>query len=237
MAIYNIYCDESCHLERDDSNAMVLGAIWCPKDKVRSVHKEIKAIRLRHELSPHTEIKWNKVSPSKVGFYLDLVDYFFGAPDLHFRALVIPNKRVLNHQAFSSDHNTWYYKMVFNLLKVIFDSSNRFHIYLDQKDTQSAERIRKLHEVLAHNIYDFDRNIVERVESVQSKEVGILQLGDLLMGAVGKANRNLSQRSDAKNSIIERIRRRSGKSLTKSTLQREDKVNIFIWQGSGADEQ
>ena len=27
-SIYNIYCDESCHLENDCEKAMVLGAIW-----------------------------------------------------------------------------------------------------------------------------------------------------------------------------------------------------------------
>ena len=30
---FNVYCDESCHLEHSSSNAMALGAIWCPKQK------------------------------------------------------------------------------------------------------------------------------------------------------------------------------------------------------------
>ena len=30
---YNVYCDESCHLENDGQKAMVLGAIWCPLEK------------------------------------------------------------------------------------------------------------------------------------------------------------------------------------------------------------
>ena len=28
--VFNIYCDESCHLEHDRQQVMVLGAIWCP---------------------------------------------------------------------------------------------------------------------------------------------------------------------------------------------------------------
>ncbi|NTV59869.1 MAG: DUF3800 domain-containing protein, partial [Chlorobiaceae bacterium] len=39
---FNIYCDESCHLEHDRQKAMVLGAIWCPLDKTREI-----AVRLR----------------------------------------------------------------------------------------------------------------------------------------------------------------------------------------------
>ncbi|MCL0066152.1 DUF3800 domain-containing protein, partial [Dehalococcoidia bacterium] len=27
---YNIYCDESYHLEHDHQEIMVLGALWCP---------------------------------------------------------------------------------------------------------------------------------------------------------------------------------------------------------------
>jgi hypothetical protein len=32
---FNIYCDESCHLENDHQKVMVLGAVWCPFDKTR----------------------------------------------------------------------------------------------------------------------------------------------------------------------------------------------------------
>jgi len=28
--VFNVYCDESCHLENDHQTAMVLGAVWCP---------------------------------------------------------------------------------------------------------------------------------------------------------------------------------------------------------------
>ena len=29
---YNIYCDESCHLEHDGIKPMAIGAVWCPKE-------------------------------------------------------------------------------------------------------------------------------------------------------------------------------------------------------------
>ena len=35
---YNIYCDESCHLQNDKSNVMVLGAIWCAKEKKQEIY-------------------------------------------------------------------------------------------------------------------------------------------------------------------------------------------------------
>ena len=46
---YNIYCDESCHLPNDTSNTMVLGGIWCLKEKkkdkyIGKIYKKIKEI-------------------------------------------------------------------------------------------------------------------------------------------------------------------------------------------------
>ncbi len=39
--ICNIYCNESCHLENDHQQAMVLGAIWCPIErKLNNCHKK-----------------------------------------------------------------------------------------------------------------------------------------------------------------------------------------------------
>jgi hypothetical protein len=43
--VYNIYCDESCHLEHDRQCAMVLGAIWCPKDKAHDIALRIREIK------------------------------------------------------------------------------------------------------------------------------------------------------------------------------------------------
>ena len=31
--LYNIYCDESCHLEHDGEKVMLIGGVWCPSNK------------------------------------------------------------------------------------------------------------------------------------------------------------------------------------------------------------
>lgn len=33
--LYNVYCDETCHLENDGINVMVLGAVWCPQSRLK----------------------------------------------------------------------------------------------------------------------------------------------------------------------------------------------------------
>lgn len=229
--IYNIYCDESCHLEHDRQPVMVLGAVWCPLEKAREISVHIRDIKTRHGLSAKFEVKWTKVSPGKQAFYLDLVDYFFENADLHFRALIVPDKSKLQHELYGQTHDTWYYKMYFDMLKVIFDPQAHYRIYVDIKDTRSAARIDRLHDVLCNNIYDFQQQIIERVQTVRSHEVEILQLTDLLIGAVSYVNRGLYMNA-AKDAVVGRMGERSGYSLTKTTLLREDKVNLFMWQAA-----
>ncbi|MGH2493461.1 MAG: DUF3800 domain-containing protein, partial [Ktedonobacteraceae bacterium] len=175
------------------------------------------------------EIKWLKVSRAKRTFYIDLVDYFFDDDDLHFRALIVPEKSRLRHQDFSQDHDSWYYKMYFDMLKVLLVPQAEYRIYLDIKDTRGADKIRELHDVLCNNMYDFERKIIKRVQIIRSHEVEQLQLADLLIGIIGYANRGL-ETNQGKLALVERMRHRSGYNLTKSTLLREDKVNLFRWE-------
>ncbi len=227
--IINIYCDESCHLENDHQAIMVLGAVWCPLEKVREITLRIREIKRQYGLSPQFEMKWTKVSPALVAFYQQIVDYFFDDDDLHFRALVVSDKSKLQHHRFDQNHDDWYFKMYFDLLKILLTPDTQFNIYLDIKDTCSARKVARLHDVLSNNMYDFNRSIIQRVQTVRSHEVEILQLADILIGAVSYANRGL-ETSTAKLALVERMRARSKYALTKSTLLRENKVNLFHWR-------
>ncbi len=226
---FNIYCDESCHLMHNTGKAMVFGAIWCPARKRHEAFKRIREIKVKHGFKPDFEIKWNKVSPAKADFYLNLIDYFFDDDDLHFRALVVPDKTALNHKAFNQDHDTFYYKMCFDLLKVILSPDCAYNIYIDIKDSRSRHKVEELHRVLRNNHYDFHDQIIKRIQQVHSNEVELLQITDLLVGAIGYLHRDLKENA-GKIKLIERIRKRSGYSLLKSTLYKEEKMNIFVWK-------
>ncbi|PHQ27368.1 hypothetical protein CLH62_07315 [Marinobacter guineae] len=225
---YNVYCDESCHLENDGQKAMVLGAVWCPKDKRLEIAERIREIKQKHGLEGDFEIKWTKVSPSKLAFYQDIVDYFFDDDDLHFRGLVVPDKSVLDHKQHQQDHDEWYYKMYFTMLKTIFDPESRYYVYIDIKDTLGHEKVEKLQDILCTNAYDFSRKMIADVKRVHSHEVEHLQVADLLIGALSYLHRGLSGNS-AKEALIARIRQRSGYRLTLNTMMRELKFNLLIW--------
>ncbi len=238
----NIYCDESCHLENDNEQVMALGAVYCPASKKAEIFQRLSEIKAKHNVIPkhrkhpkdnraYYEMKWNKVSNSKLGYYKEVIDYFFDDDDLHFRVLIVPDKRQLEHEKFGHTHDIFYYKMYFSMLKVIFNPEKGHNIYLDIKDTRSREKVHKLEHVLRNDKYDFAKEIIYRVQQVRSHEVELIQLADLLTGAVAYINRGLHG-STAKNKLIDQIRHRSRYSLQKSTLIREQKFNIFIWESS-----
>lgn len=239
--IINIYCDESCHLQNDKQNVMVFGAMYCPIEKKDEIFERLLQLKYRHNLIPqrkknpkdnraYYELKWNKVSMSKLDYFKDVINYFFDDDDIQFRGLVVADKSVIDYERFNHDHDTFYYKMYYGMLKVIFKPNYSHHIYIDIKDTRSREKVHKLEEVLRNDNYDYNRDIIKKVQQVRSHEVEILQLTDLIIGAVGYVNRGLGT-SKAKNELVELIRERSGYSLTKSTLLREKKFNLFIWRG------
>lgn len=226
----NIYCDESCHLENDDVKIMGLGAVWFPKRKKEEIFDRVREIKVKHGLPPWFEIKWHKVSPAKEDFFLDIVDYFFDDDDLHFRCLIVPDKTKLDHAAYNQTHDDFYYKMYFDLIKIILTPECAHHIYLDIKDTKSQDKILKLQDYLRRTHYDFEKKIIKKVQHIRSHEAQALQLVDLLLGAIVYFHRELST-SSTKLKIIQKIKHRSGYNLNQNTLPKEDKLNLFIWKG------
>lgn len=230
--LYNVYCDESCHLENDDSNVMVLGAIWCPQRKLQEINDRIREIKKQDGISPTTELKWVKVSPAGVQVYKDLIDYFFDDDNLHFRALIIPDKSRLNHAYFNQTHDEWYYKMYFDMLKIIFSQMDKYEVYIDIKDTHSYRKAQKLREVCCNNMHDFSESILTRLQPIRSEEVQLMQLVDLLIGAIAYENRCFPDgfvKSGGKQALIDQIKCRFWHSLHHSTSYQEDKMNLFFW--------
>ena len=226
---FNIYGDESCHIEHDHLSVMILGVVWCPNAITKKIGRDIREIKVKHGLKSDFEIKWIKVSNSKVDFYLDLVEYFFSNPSLRFRGLVIPDKSLLKHEKFNQVHNEFYYKMYFYVLKNIIQNSNRYRVYLDIKDTLGREKLDILQNCLHNANYDYNRDAIERIQHIRSHEVEQLQLADLFIGALGYVHRGLCE-NQGKVAVIEKIRNLSGKNLIKSTLPSEDKFNVFVWE-------
>jgi len=214
---FNLYCDESCHIENDHKKYMFLGTVSCAYPQVRRHTKRINEIKKEHNF--YAEIKWSKVSMSKIQFYLDLVDYFFDT-DLRFRAIGI-DKSTVRCDEFGFSYDDFYYKMYYQLLNYNIDTLNHYNIYLDIKDTLSAYKVKRLKEIL--NIkYGVFRNI----QNIRSHESILMQLADFIMGAVSYNLNDDKKANLAKVRIIEKIKHHAKVNLSQTNYS--EKVNLFF---------
>lgn len=225
--LINIYCDESCHLEKDESDVMILGGMSCENSEKNKIYEDIRELKLKFGLSSWFEIKWTKVSLAKIDFYKALVDYFF-ENNLNFRGIVAENKKHLNHIHFNDgSYDKWYYKMYFLLLDSMIYPIDEYKIFIDIKDTNGGPKVKKLHEVLCNNNFDYNHEYIRDIKQINSNESELLQLTDLFIGALGYKARGLKT-SKSKLELIKYIESKEI-DLSRTTSKEEVKFNLFIW--------
>lgn len=225
--LFSIYCDESCHLENDRIPVMLLGAVWAPQSQLKRLNTQLRDIKKRHH--SEGELKWSKVSNSRLHYFLELIEWFFGEEPLHFRALIIPDKSLLDHERFNhGSHDEFYYKMYYSMINKILSPDSFYDIYLDIKDTRSNLKVRKLQEVLRNNHFDFNQSMIRKVQQIRSDESELLQLADFLLGALSHKFRSLDS-SPAKREVLLALERHRPNILLSTPLS-DLKFNVFVWQ-------
>lgn len=224
MAVYKIFCDESCHLEHDGSDVMVLGGIRCSDEKAIALNKHIKW--LRHQHNYQTELKWTKLVSKQIDFYKALIDLLIDDTEVWFKATVVQHKERLVHDYFNEgSHNVFYYKMFYYTLRDFLLPDHEYRIYLDYMDTMGGEKTKKLCEVLKT-----EGREGLKVDSfiIQSYESQLIQLCDLIIGAVSYKNRSdIEHSSEIKGKIVSYLEGKLGHTLDYGTPPWERNFNIF----------
>lgn len=229
--VYNIYCDESCHLKNDKQSVMCLAYTKIESNNYLMLKHKIKTIKLKHN-SP-TELKWNTISGSRIELYKELIDFFF-ENDIEFRCMLIKNKQKLDHDQFNEgDIDNFYYKSIYYLLNNshVNPNTNQYRTYLDIKDTRGKSRLKKIVEVL-HNKHHGKSPFVH-FQHIHSHENEFIQLTDFFMGAISYKARNQHlehNSSNVKREVIEYLESKSGYNISEGTEPWESKFNIFDFQ-------
>lgn len=216
---FNLYCDESCHLENDHKTFMLIGSVSSAYNQIKRHTERINNLKKKRHF--YGEIKWTNVSTSQQQFYKELIDYFYDT-DLRFRAVIV-NKATVNNKAHNQDYDTFYYKMYYYLLNHNKNSRYKYNVYLDIKDTLSAYKVNKLKEILNTKF-----GIFRNVQNIRSHESTLMQLADFMTGAISYHLNNAEQRVTAKKQIIARIMQHSNQGLQDSSNFKETKLNLFF---------
>lgn len=230
---YNLFVDESCHLEHDKIPVMCIGYIKVPN----LAYEEIKTVltALKGKYKTPVELKWNKFSYSRIPLYKSLVDFFFDNP-IEFRCVLIKYKERLNHKDFNrGSHDNFYYKMAYYLLKPNPPGAE-YRVFIDIKDTRGKERLIKMHDVF-QNLHYRDSPFVH-FQHLRSHENVFFQLSDMFIGAIAyKTRRAIGELKEhkGKDEFVEYLEEKSGFVLHEGTAQWETKFNIFDHQPKSKD--
>ena len=208
--VYNYYCDESCHLQKDGKRFMVLGYIAAPLHKIEQMKGELKSLRVKYKNT--LEVKWTYLNEWNYPFYAKLVDWFFKKGGIRFRAIIVDKSRYI---ADKCDHD---YQLLFHTLDPVW----HYNIYLDIKDNLSSYRTEKLKDIL-----NVRMEIIEKIQHVRSHELDLLQLCDLFIGAIAYNLNQTEKASEAKVRFIEKLKIRTRTDLESTTSKRISKFNLF----------
>lgn len=219
---YNIYCDESTHLEKDRQPYMIFGYVSIPYNEIALAKKQIREIKEKHHYKD--ELKWTNISDKTFAIYNDIVEYFF-MTNMQFRAIII-NKSEIDNTRPEYSYNDFYFRMYYQLLHHQMDMESTYNVYFDIKDTCSQQKLHKLAEILKYNSAIRDFNFVK------SHQIHFVQLADVLIGAINYhlriQNNTIKGKVRAKRQIVDKIKKQTNLSLLKTTPLINKKFNLFF---------
>jgi hypothetical protein len=234
MANYKIFIDESCHLQNDFSKSiMCIGYIKILDGDYQKYKNAIHDIKIKYKTP--TELKWEKISKSRLPLYFELIEFFFNS-EIEFRCILVKYKENLDHEQFNQgSHDNFYYKLIYFLLfNTYFNPAegNKYKVYLDIKDTRGKDKIEKI-KLIFEKYYRGDSPF-QYFQHIRSEETPLIQLTDFLIGAVSYKARvikgEIPNPSETKLKIITRIEDLSGYKLEESSEPWDNKFNIFDHQ-------
>ncbi|MCF1459309.1 MAG: DUF3800 domain-containing protein [Shewanella sp.] len=233
----NLYIDETC---QNNHHYMVIGGISLPTNLCSHITSCFEELKSYNNIGG--EVKWTKVSKSKLDAYKSFIDGYFTLCDQHqicFHSIIIDQTQVKHGKFNQGDVETGFSKFIYQLLVSSigrkYASKHEFNVYLDYRTIDNQEtRLSELKNVMNNGIslrFNEHHKPYKRVEYRRSKKETLLQVADLLIGAIGfhKNGRHLIKESsahkkDLANHIAKHIR---VKVLGNNSPFNETKFNVW----------
>jgi hypothetical protein len=228
---FEVYCDEAnpdvFTSSKPRARHLMIGSLWLPAELRDQLKRQIWELRAAHCV--WGEIKWTKISTSRIDFYQALVDLFIGHGDsLRFRCIAVDHTQV-DMGLHDNDGELGFYKFYYQLLHHWILDFNEYRIFCDLKTNREPTRIPILRDCLSSANLS---STIADIQSLRSSEVVLIQLCDFLLGAASSRMNGTLNAGGAKSMVVERLERALGRKLF-ATYKAEEKFNVFKIQLQG----
>lgn len=232
----NVYADESC---ADSQRYLILGGIAVEAKELDAVTS--KLIDERYWYDTFGEVKWTKVSNAKLNFYKAFVDVFFELSKrdiLHFHSLYVDTSTFNHHRWNQGSAEIGFNKLIYQLLLHRFGrrygDNYKIYVFLDERTTKkSPEAIKPMLNSALSRDWNIKSQPFRRITFQNSKKSEILQLNDLLIGAIGfrkHGHHHKPGSSIAKIELAEYIARKSVTLQHPIRVNSPNAVKFSLWQ-------
>jgi len=224
---FEVYCDESrpdlFASQKSSAKYMVIGSLWLQADSRDEFKAAIHALRDKHRVGG--EFKWQKISPSRVEFYKDLLTWFLDMGDrLRFRCIGVEHEEVNLLRYHENDQELGFYKFYYQMLHHWILDFNEYAVFCDCKENRDGRRLHVLRRCLdAANL----SSSVFNVQATRSNESVLVQLADVLTGAASARLNGILRAGSAKAEIVGLLEQGLGRRI-RATYKNEQKFNVFV---------
>lgn len=199
----------------------------------------------REQYRMHNELKWVKVSRSKLEEYKAFIDLFFEHRRyLHFKSMVIDTRQIDNRRFNKGSYDLGFYKLMYQFLLHSFGRylapQDSCIVTLDQRNTQNY-KLGAFYKILNNGLrkqYKFEHFPVREIKVADSRSVDLIQAADLFMGAIGyevNGDCDKPNASPAKCDLMRHILRKAGvTSFKRGTPLSKRDFSIWHFQFGGA---
>ena len=221
---YVVYCDESRHDGAAGDRYMAIGGLWVPHEAKPVLTRKFRD--MKRSLGLNGEVKWSKVSTSRLPAYKTLVDFFFGE-DLKFRVIVVDQSKLDVARYHGGDRELGFYKFYYEMLIKWLTKDNQYLILVDFKQNRGADRYTTLRTVLERKLKGIAW--ITDLTVIDSRQSPLAQLCDILTGAVAASWCQDLETSRPKALLAQHIAGRLGRSSLRFVSPAPDfeKFNIF----------
>ena len=207
---------------------MLYGLLIVPRGTTEeAIRDDFSRLREKHHWGMG-EFKWEKVSTGKLHIYQEFVDVFFAHPSAEFRCLVVDKSQIDYVVYHQGDREAAFYEFYYQAISRNLSADNKYWVYADSRNNRQANRWEELKaKANEHWIgQGAQRNLVRVVEPRSSKEDDLLQITDVLLGAVGY---DVEQRAEspAKVEMVHHIAEQIGCKRLREHWGRNSRFNIW----------